>query len=85
MTITYLEEQLCLERNQVSCCDPDPVAAETLTVSQFAELYGVHKHTVLNWIRAGKIRAVFCSHGKYIRYYIPTDTIPPMARPAKTA
>lgn len=77
-------EQRLLIDNQLTMIDPDD-NCEVLTVSQYAHLNGVHKHTVLNWIRAGKIRAVFTAHGKYVRYYIPIDTTPPLIRPEKSA
>ncbi len=86
MTMTYEEEQFLLEHNQVSMFDlnaePKP---DFLTVAQYAFLNGVHKHTVLNWIKAGKVPFVPRSHGIYVRYYIPADTIPPLIRPDKSA
>ena len=52
-----------------------------LTVSQYAYLNGVHKHTVLNWVKAGKVPYLPIKHGIYTRYAIPSNAIPPMVRP----
>lgn len=83
MTIT--DKQYVLEHNQVSMMDllsgedKDPVAL--LSVSDYARLNGVHKHTVLNWVKAGKVPYIPVKHGIYTRYAIPSDAIPPMVRP----
>ena len=83
MTIT--EEQYILEHNQESMYDllndADPKPVSLLTVSQYAYLNGVHKHTVLNWVKAGKVPYIPVKHGIYTRYAIPSDAIPPMVRP----
>ena len=87
--MTMTEEQYILEHNQVSLsdlindADHEPVAL--LSVSQYAYLCGVHKHTVLNWIKAGKVPYIPVKHGIYTRYAIPSDTIPPMVRPDQGA
>lgn len=84
--MTKEEEQRILKENQVAMIGIDADSSdELLTVSQYAYLHGVHKHTVLNWIKAGKVRFFIRSHGVYARYYIPTDTVPPMVRPEKIA
>jgi len=83
--MTMTEEQFILEHNQVSMTDllsgkdTDPVSL--LSVSEYASCTGVHKHTVLNWIKAGKVPYIPVKHGIYTRYAIPSDTIPPMIRP----
>ena len=87
MTIT--EEQYILEHNQVSIsdllndADREPVAL--LSVTEYASCTGVHKHTVLNWIKAGKVPYIPVKHGIYTRYVIPSDTIPPLLRPDRSA
>ncbi|MBR4331564.1 MAG: helix-turn-helix domain-containing protein [Clostridia bacterium] len=85
MSMTYEEEQFLLERNQVSMFDQGNHQPDFLTVAQYAALNGVHKHTVLNWIKAGKVPFVPRSHGIYVRYYIPADTVPPIIRPDRCA
>lgn len=84
MTIT--EEQYILEHNQVTMDslikgDADPGPVSLMSVSEYAILNGVHKHTVLNWIKAGKVPIVPVRHGIYTRYAIPSVAIPPMVRP----
>lgn len=82
----YLHDQYLLTHNQMSLEDilPDDDPAhedgELLTVRMYAEICGVHKHTVLNWIRAGKLPYTPMQHGKYTRYYIPASAVPPMLR-----
>ena len=84
--MTMTEEQYMLEHNQVTMdslikgdADQEPVAL--LSVTEYASCTGVHKHTVLNWIKAGKVPYIPVKHGIYTRYAIPSDTIPPMFRP----
>ena len=51
-----------------------------LSPREYARRHGVHPHTVLNWIRAGKIPAISRPCGEYIRYLIPENVKPPMRR-----
>lgn len=80
--MTRENEQYILQHNQLSMTDK---TSDCVSVSAFASLHGVHKHTVLNWIKAGKIPFFAADHGKYKRYYIPVDTVPPMLRPERCA
>ena len=54
-----------------------------LSPRDYAKAVGVHVHTVLNWIRYGKIPAVSKPCGKYTRYLIPENVKPPMRRRGK--
>lgn len=80
--MTKENKNLILEHNQLSMLD-DP--GECATVREYADLHGVHKHTVLNWIKAGKVPFFVADHGKYKRYYIPFAAIPPIIRPDRCA
>lgn len=80
--MTKAIEQLILEHNQMTMTD-NP--SDCVSVRAFADLHGVHKHTVLNWIKAGKIPFFAADHGKYYRYFIPADAVPPMLRPDRRA
>lgn len=68
--------QQLLKENQVTM--DELLASDLVSVSAFAILHGVHKHTVLNWIHAGRIPFKESFHGKYIRYWIPATAVPPM-------
>lgn len=80
--MTKAIEQLILEHIQMAMTD-NP--SDCVSVRAFADLHGVHKHTVLNWIKAGKIPFFAADHGKYYRYFIPADAVPPMLRPDRRA
>ena len=62
--MTKANEQYILEHNQM-CISDNP--SDCVSVRIFADLHGVHKHTVLNWIKAGKIPFFVADHGKYYR------------------
>lgn len=80
--MTIENEQYILEHNQLSMTD-NP--SDCVSVRAFADLHGVHKHTVLNWIKAGKIPFFAADHGQYKRFYIPADAVPPIIRPDRCA
>lgn len=47
---------------------------------EYAHKFGVHPHTVLNWIRSGKIPVLMRNCGTYTRYLIPNSAKPPIRR-----
>lgn len=60
--------------------DPEEEAPGFYSVSVYARRHGVHPHTVLNWIKAGRIPYTVKFAGQYVRYLIPAKAIPPMSR-----
>lgn len=81
--MTYETEQLLLTQNQLKMLDKR--TTNCISVRAYADLHGVHKHTVLNWIKTGKIAFFAADHGKYYRFFIPADEVPPMRRPDRCA
>ena len=81
--MTYETEQLLLTQNQLKILDKR--TSNCISVRAYADLHGVHKHTVLNWIKTGKIAFFAADHGKYYRFFIPADEVPPMRRPDRCA
>lgn len=64
---------------------PGQVSMEEMTgkaigVREYARLHGVHPHTILNWIREGKIPYTVKFAGQQVRYLIPAGARPPMSK-----
>ena len=82
--MSYQGDQFLLDHAQVSMIEEPEAKPNFISVSEYAAINGVHKHTVLNWIKAGKIQYSQKQHGVYIRFYVPSNAKPPMVRPDRS-
>lgn len=82
--MTCKGDQFLLNHGQLSMIEEPEAKPDYIGVSEYAAINGVHKHTVLNWIKAGKIQCIQRQHGAYTRFYIRPDEKPPLMRPERS-